>query len=125
EVGKHIDVDGQPVGQNDQPLDAAVQQHFEIAFETAALVVYIRKNGKERRLVKSVLDATQHERAVRVGHVENHDADGLAAPAAQRARKQVGTVAEMRGGALDALFRDVGNVAGQRRVVQDDGNGGR
>jgi len=49
----------------------------------------------------------------------------VAAPAAQRARKQVGTVAEMLGGFVDASFGGVGNVASQRRVVQDDGNGGR
>src|SRR5271155_2569547 len=93
EIGKHVDVDEQPVGENDEPLDAAVQQHFEIAFEAASLVVYIRKYGKKRRLVKRVLDATQHQRAVWISHVENHDADGLAAPSTQRARKQVGTVA--------------------------------
>src|SRR6266852_3926277 len=122
--GEDVDVDQKPVGEDDQAFDAAVEQHFQIALEAAALVVHISEDGKIRRLVKSVFDAAQHERAVRVGHVENHDSDGVTAPAAQRARKQVGTVAEMLGGFVDASFGGVGNVAGERRVVQDDGNGG-
>src|SRR5208337_4660773 len=65
EIGEHIDIDEQPVGQNDEPLDAAVEQHFEIALETAALVVAVCKDGEKRRLVESVLDAAQYERAVR------------------------------------------------------------
>src|ERR1700722_12682017 len=122
-IGEQVDVDKQPVGENDEPLDAPVEQHFEIALETAALVVYIRENGQEGRLVQCVFDAAKHQRAIRVGHVENHDANRVAAPAAQRAGKQVGTVTQVRGGALDAPFGGVGNVACQRRVVQDDGNG--
>src|SRR5271170_2969996 len=50
-IGEHIDVDEQPVGENDESLDAAVEQHFEIALETAALIVDIGENGQERRLV--------------------------------------------------------------------------
>jgi len=48
----------------------------------------------------------------------------VAASAAQRACKQVGTIAEMQSRALDAAFGSFGNVACQRRAVQDDGNGG-
>src|SRR6266481_2953712 len=125
QVGEDVDVHKQPVREDDQAFDAAVEQHFQIALEAAALVVYIGQNGEERRLVKSILDAAQHERAVRVGHVENHDADGVTAPAAQRPRKQVGSVPEMLGGFVDASFGGVRNVTGERRVVQYDGNGGR
>src|ERR1700731_2029687 len=49
----------------------------------------------------------------------------MAATSAQGAREKIGTVAEMFGGALDASFGGVRNVASQRRVVQNDGNGGR
>src|ERR1700685_4096345 len=122
QIGEQVDVDEQPVGENDEALDAPVQQHFEVALETAALIVNIRENRQERRLVQGVLNAAKHQRAIRVGHVENHDANRVAAPAAQRARKQVGAVTKLRGGALDAPFGSVGNVACQRRVVQDDGN---
>src|SRR5229473_1500521 len=124
QIGEDVDVDEKPVGEDDQAFDAAVEQHFEIALEAAALVVHVGEDGKIRRLVESVFDAAQHERAVRIGHVENHDADGVAAAATQGARKQVGTVAEVLGGFVDASFGGVGNVASQRRVVQDDGNGG-
>src|SRR6267143_4043219 len=124
QIGENVDVHKQPVREDDQAFDAAVEQHFKIALEAAALVVDVGEDGEERRLVKSVLDAAQHERAVRVGHVENHDTDSVTAPAAQRARKQVGTIAKMLGGFLDASFGGVWNVAGEWRVVQDDGNGG-
>ena len=125
QIREHINIDKQPVGENYQTLDAAVEQHFEIAFEAAALIVHVREDREERRLVECVLDAAQHQRAVRVGHVEHHHADGVAAPAAQGAREQVGTVAEMRGRFLDASLGGVGNVSGQGSVVQDDGDGGR
>src|SRR5260370_13913133 len=48
----------------------------------------------------------------------------MAAAAAQRPRKQIGTVSELLGGTMDFFLGRVGNVAGQRGVVQDDGNGG-
>src|SRR4029077_4179146 len=124
QIGQDVDVYKQPVREDDQAFDAAVEKHFQITLEAAARVVHVGGDGEERRLVESVFDAAQHERAVRVGHVENHDSDGVAAPATQRARKQVGTVAEMLGGFVDASFGSVRNVAGERRVVQDDGNGG-
>src|SRR6266436_4611096 len=123
QIGENVDVHKQPVRENDQAFDAAVEQHFQIALEAAALVVHVGEDGEERRLVQSVFNTAQHERAVRVGHVENHDANGMAAAAAQRARKQVGTVAEVLCGFVDASFGGVGNVTGERRVVQDDGNG--
>ena len=106
-------------------FDAAVEQHLQIALEAAALVVHVGENGQVRRLVERVLDAAQDQRAVRVGHVEDHDADGVAALAAQRAGELVGTVSELLGGALDAFLGDGRDVARQRRVVQDDGNRGR
>jgi len=55
--------------------------------------VDISEDGEKQRLIESVLDATQRESAVRVGQVENHDADGMAALATQRARNRVGAVA--------------------------------
>src|ERR1035441_5153313 len=124
QVGEDVDVHKQPVGQDDQAFDTAVEQHFQIAFEAAALVVDIGKDGKVRGLKERVLNAAQHQRAIRVGHVEHHDAHGVAAAAAQRARKQIGTVSELLGGAMNFSFGSVGNVAGQRGVVQHDGNGG-
>ena len=124
EIGEDVDVDEQPVGQDDEGFDAAVEQHFEIALEAAALVVNVGEDGQVGRLVESVLDAAENQSAVGIGHVEDHDADGVAALAAQGAGKQVGTVAELLGGAFDAFLGGVGDVAGQRSVVQNNGNGG-
>ena len=125
QIAEQVDVEKEPVGENDQRLDAAVEQHLQIALETAALVVHVGENGKIRRLVERVLDAAQHQRAVRIGHVKHHDADGVAAFAAQRAGKLVGTVSEFLGGTLDSLLGDSRDVARQRRVVQDDRHRGR
>ena len=84
--------------------------------------MHIGKNGEIRRLEECVFNTPKHQRAIRVGHVEDHDPDGMTAAATQRSGKQVGTIAEMRRGALDALFGGIGNVARQGRVVQDNGN---
>ena len=101
---KQVDIEKKPVGQNDQAFDAAVEQHFEIALEAAALVVHVGEDGQVRSLVERVFDAAQHQRAVGIGHVEDHDADGVAALAAQRAGKLVGAIAQLFRGALDALL---------------------
>ena len=57
QVGEHVDVHEQPVGQDDQSLDAAVKEHFQVALEAAALVVHVGEDGQERGLVESVLDS--------------------------------------------------------------------
>jgi len=101
-------------------FDAAVEQHFEVTLEAAALVVHVGENGKIRSLVQRVLDAAQHQRAIGIGHIENHDADGVAALAAQRSCELIGAVAKFFGGALDALFSDGGDIARQWRVIQND-----
>src|SRR5882757_4477404 len=124
DVGQHVDIKEEPVRQYHQTFDAAVEKHFKIAFKAIAFVMHIGKDRQERRLIESVLHAAQHERAVWVGHVGDHDPDRVAATAAQRAREQVGTIAELRGGALDSTLGSIWNVASQGRVVQDDGNGG-
>src|ERR1035437_3864821 len=98
QVGEDVDVHKQPVGQDDQALDAAVEQHFQIALKAAALVVDIGKDGKVRGLKERVLNAAQHQRAVRVGHVEHHDAHGVAAAGAPRAGKPFGAVFGRLGG---------------------------
>jgi precorrin isomerase len=73
--------------------------------------MYVSENGQKRRLVECIFDAAQHQRAVRIGHVEDHDSDGVAAAAAQRAGEQVGAVAQLRGSALDAAL-GIGNAPG-------------
>ena len=104
QIGEQVDIEKKPVGENNQAFDAAVEQHLEIALEAAALIVHVGENRQVRGLVERVFDAAQHQRAVGVGHVEDHDANGVAAFAAQRAGKLVGTVAQLFGGALDAFL---------------------
>src|SRR5579871_5742641 len=102
QVGQEIDIEEQPVGKDNESFDAAVKQHFQVTLEAAALVVHVSKNGQIGGLVQCVFNASQHQGAVRVGHVEDHDTHGVAALAAQGAGKLVGTVSEFLGGALDA-----------------------
>ncbi len=125
EIGEDVDVHEKPVGQDDEGFDAAVEQHFQIALEAAAFVVNVGENGKVGRLVKRIFDAAENQGAVGIGHVEDHDADGVAALAAQGAGKKVGTIAQFLGSAFDAFLGGGGNVAGQRSVVENDGDGGR
>ena len=125
QVGEQIDIEKEPVGNDDQSFDAAVQQHFQVALEAAALVVDVGQDGQVVRLVERVFDAAKNQGAEGVGHVEDHDTDGVAALAAQGTRELVGTIAELLRGALDAFLGDGGNIARQGRVVEDDGHGGR
>src|SRR5580704_2302464 len=122
EVGEDVDVHEKPVGEDDQGFDTAVEQHFQIALEAAAFVVDVGENGKIGRLVKRIFDATKNQSAVGIGHVEDHNADGVAALAAEGAGKEVGTVAEFLSSAFDAFFGAGGNVAGQRSIIENDGD---
>src|SRR5271155_1459371 len=92
QIREQVDIEKEPVGEDDQALDAAVEQHLEIALEAAALIMHVGEDGQVRGLVERVFNAPQYQRAVGIGHVEDHDADGVAALAAQRAGKLVWTV---------------------------------
>src|SRR5580693_3129597 len=124
QIPEQVDIEKEPVGNHDQPFDAAVEQKLKIALEAGALVVHVGEDGKVRRLVKRVFDATQHQRAKRIGHVEHHDSDGVAALAAQGAGKLIRPVAKFLGGALDPFLGDGWNVTRQGSVIEDDGNCG-
>ena len=64
QIAEQVDIEEEPVGQHDEGFDAAVEQHFQIALEAAALVVHVGEDGKIRRLVQRIFDAAQHQRAV-------------------------------------------------------------
>src|SRR5436305_12908654 len=87
QVCEQIDVEKEPIGNDDQSFDAAVQQHFQVAFETAALIVDVGQHGQVVRLVERVFDAGKNQGAERAGHVEDHDSDSMAALAAQGTRE--------------------------------------
>jgi len=126
EVAEQVDIEKQPVGQHDQAFHAAVEQHFQIALEAAALVVNIGQDRQVRSLIEGIFDSAQYQRAVGIGHVENHDADRVAALAAQGTSKLIRPVPQALRGAFDFLFGGGRNVAGKRRIVEDDGDrGGR
>src|SRR6185295_1384984 len=77
QISQYVDVQEQPIGENDQSLDSSVQQHFQVPLKTAPFIVRVSKNGYIRRLVQGILNPAQNQRAVRVGHVENHESDGV------------------------------------------------
>src|SRR5208282_3687299 len=118
QVAENLNVYKQPVSQHNQRFHPPVQQHFQIPLEAGSLVLDVGQDGQIRRLVERVLNAAQHERAEGVRRVEHHDPNRVAAPAAQRTRKQVGTVAQPFGGAFNTFLGGGRNVAGQRSVVQ-------
>ena len=92
QVGDQVDVQEQPVGKNHEALDPTVQHHFQVTLKAAALVVNVGQERQEIGLIERVFDTPQDPRAVRVGHVKNHDSDRVAPLAAERAGKQVGAV---------------------------------
>jgi len=79
QIGKDIDFNEEPVGDNDEAVNVAFEKHFKIAFETIALVVRIGENREITERIKSVFNATEDGRAERVGYVEEHHTDALAA----------------------------------------------
>src|SRR6266852_45844 len=58
QIGEDVDVDEQPVGEDDQAFDAAVEQHFEIALEAAALVVHVGEDGTVAEVLGGFVDAS-------------------------------------------------------------------
>ena len=85
----------------------------------------IGQHGQVRGLIKRVFDAANDERAIRVGHIEDHHSHSVIALAAQRFGKDVRMIAELLGRLLNPRLGVRGNVTGQRSVVEYDGNGGR
>src|SRR3989454_1708622 len=83
EIGEKIDVHRKPIGDDDQPLDAAIEEHLEVTLEAMRLVVRVGQHGQVRRLIERILDAAENGRTERVGQIEDHDADGVGAAAAQ------------------------------------------
>ena len=83
QISQYVDIQKQPIGEDDQPLDSSIQQHFQIAFKTAPFVVCVGKNWHIRRLVQRILNPAQNQRAVGIGHVKNHESDGVTALATQ------------------------------------------
>src|ERR1700682_4068207 len=67
QVAEQVDVEKQPVGQNDQALNAAVQQHCQVALKAAAFVVHVGQNRQIRRLIQGILNTAQYQRAVGIG----------------------------------------------------------
>src|SRR5215472_6114971 len=125
EIAEQVNVEEDPVRNDDEGFNTAVEEHLEVTLEAAALVVDVGEDGKIGRLIESVLDTAENHGAERVGHVEDHDTDGVAALAAERTGELVGAVSELLGGAFDALFGYSRDVTRQGRVVQDDGHRGR
>ena len=96
QVSEHIDFNEQPVRNHDQSFHAAIEQHFQITFETAALVVNVGENGQKGVLIKRAFNPAQDWRAIGIGHVKDHDANGMATLVPQRTREQIGTVSQFR-----------------------------
>src|SRR5215475_6482112 len=94
QVGEDVNIDEEPVGNDDQAVDVAFEEHLQVAFEAVALVVSVGKDRQIGERVKGVFDATQNWNAKRVGHIEQHHANALAALAAQETRHSVWAVTE-------------------------------
>src|SRR5215469_17841447 len=74
EVGKQVDIDEEPVGNDDQALDRPCQKHFEIALEAAALVVHIRENREVGNLIQRIFNTKEDQRAIRIRNIEKNKA---------------------------------------------------
>src|ERR1700677_5079775 len=124
DVGKEVYIHEEPVGYDDERFDGAREEHFEIAFETSALIVHVGEDGEVGGLVERVFDAAEDQGAIRVGDVEDHYADGAVAFGAEEARDDFWAIGKFFCGALDAVFGGGRDVAGERGVIEDDGDGG-
>ncbi len=122
QIREQLDVRHQPVGNDDQALHAAVQQHFQIAFEAVRFIVRVRQKRQITRLIERIFQAAQNRRAERIGNVEHHHADNVGALAAQRTRQRIRPVAQALRRCFNFFFRVSGDVARERRAVQHNGN---
>jgi hypothetical protein len=125
QIAQHVDIHEQPIRNHDQRFHPAIEQHFQIALEAAALVVYVGEDWQERSLVKRALDPPQDRCAVGIGHVENHHPDRARTLVAQGARKHIRPIAELMGGPPNSVFGRVGYITSERRIVQHNRDRGR
>jgi len=124
-VSQRGDIDEKPVRDDDEGLDATLEQHFERSFESSRIIMCIGEDGDVIRLVEGALDSAQDRRAERVRNIEHHHTDGVISLAAKRSRQLIGPVAEFARNILDALLGGGTDVASKRGVVENDGNGAR
>src|ERR1700722_594100 len=87
-----------------------------------ALVVSQHDDWQVGRRIERLLDALQDQRAERIGDVRNHDADGVTSAAAQRASGGVWTVAKFARDSADMLFGAGGDITGEWRFVEHEGD---
>jgi hypothetical protein len=104
EIAEEFNVRDQPVGNDDEAFDAAVEKHFEIALEAVRFVVGVGEEGKIVGLVEGVFEAAKNRSAKRIGDIKNHDANDVGALAAQGASERIGTITEALGHDFDARF---------------------
>ena len=72
--------------------------------------------------VQRILDSPQNRHTERIGQVEHHHAQRVVSAAAQRARQLVRTVSQPFSCLLDLFLGLRRDIAGQRGLVQDNGN---
>src|SRR5262249_41543566 len=83
QVCQQIDIYHQPVGNHDHALNTPPKQQLQIAFETAAIVMGVRKDGKMGELVQRPFNTPQDGSAIWVLDIKDHEADCGGALAAQ------------------------------------------
>src|SRR5215467_7414780 len=113
-----MDVNHQPVGDDDHAFNPSLQQQLQIPLEAAAIVVRICKDGEMRELVQRAFNATKDRSAVRILDIKDHQSDRGGALAAQGSGKLVGTIAELLRHSLNAFFRLFRNILSERSIVQ-------
>src|ERR1700733_1482260 len=102
----------EPVGHDDEALDPALQQQFEIALELFAVIMCVHDEGQVTSGVESLFDATKDQGAEGIGEIKDQDSDGAAVAAAQRAGGGIGVVPEGLGGLPDTPLGGGGNAPG-------------
>src|ERR1700692_1602036 len=102
----------EPVGHDDEALDPALQQQFEIPLELFAVIMGVHDEGQVTSGVESLFDAAEDQGAEGIGEIKDQDSDGAAVAAAQRAGGGIGVVPEGLGRLPDTLLGGGGDVPG-------------
>ena len=107
-----------------QTLCAAVEQELGVVLDQLRLVIVAGGEVEEVLLQEVALDALHDDGEVAFAVLGDHDADRVAAGLVQVQSEVAGPVVELAGCFVDAAAGLGGEVLGQRRVVQNEGDSG-
>jgi len=109
----------------EEAVDGAIEEELRVLLDEIGAAEVADGEVEVAGLEEVLLDAEHEAGKVAFAELRNYDSYGVGEPGAEHARVDVGAVLKLLGGVDDALTGFGRDGLGDRRVVEDDGDGGR